>query len=78
MIKNSKNVSICPACNTKARFYSVGAPGEDTTIHCEICNEKVRSGDVITRSVPPGIVLPMTLEVLDKFIKMEEENKDHD
>lgn len=75
LIKNSKNVSICPVCGTKARFYSEKI-NEETHILCEVCANGVRSGDVITRCVPPGILLPMTLEVLDKFI--EEENKNHD
>ena len=77
-LKNDKIASICPECNNKARSISVKREGEETSIVCECCGKTVRQGEDITKSVPPGIYLPVKLDMLDMMIAAvkEAENKE--
>lgn len=68
-IKKVKYASICPVCGLKARFISTRKTGDETSLICEACGQVVRSGPDITKSVPPGIVLPMELDKLDMMIE---------
>lgn len=78
-IKNDKTASICPECHNKSRFVSVKREGEETALICECCGKTVRQGEDIAKSVPPGIYLPIKLDMLDMMlasIKEAEEKKE--
>ena len=66
-IKNDHAASICPKCGNKSRYRSKTV-NTDTALICEVCGEIVRHGPDVTKAVPPGIILPMSLEVFDNFI----------
>ena len=67
-IKNDKIASICPECKIKTRFISVKRKDEETALVCECCGKTVRQGEDITKSIPPGIYLPIKLELLDMML----------
>lgn len=67
-VKNDKTASICPECKNKARFVSTKREGEETALVCECCGKTVRQGEDITKSVPPGVYLPIKLEMLDMML----------
>ena len=71
-IKNDKTASICPECHNKSRFVSVKREGEETALVCECCGKTVRQGEDITKSVPPGIYLPFTLNDFEKMLAIAE------
>lgn len=80
-VKNDRTASICPKCGNKSHLRSKTVD-TNTALICEVCGEIVRHGPEITKAVPPGIVLPMSLEVFDNFIaavaaeeKKENENE---
>lgn len=66
-LRGDKAASICPKCGNKSRFRSKTVK-TDTALICEVCEDVVRYGPEVTKAVPPGIVLPMSLEVFDNFI----------
>ena len=66
-VKNDRTASICPKCGNKSHLRSKTI-NTDTALICEVCGEIVRHGPDITKAVPPGIILPMSLEVFDNFI----------
>lgn len=75
-MKNNKVASICPECNNKARFISVAKENEEVSLVCECCGKTVRQGPEITKSVPPGIYLPIPLDAFDEMIKEKENEED--
>lgn len=77
-MKNDRAASICPKCGTKARFISTKKDDVETALICECCGENVRQGADITKAVPPGIRLPLTLELLDAVLKENIENDEQE
>lgn len=73
-VKNDRTASICPKCGNKSHLRSKTV-NTDTALICEVCGEIVRHGPDITKAVPPGIILPMSLEVFDNFIAAVAEEK---
>lgn len=73
-VKNDHTASICPKCGNKSHLRSKTV-NTDTALICEVCGEIVRHGPDITKAVPPGIILPMSLEVFDNFIAAVAEEK---
>jgi len=78
--KKNKNLSICPKCNHKSLFYSTARGENDTVIKCDVCKDIVFEGPDVTRMVPPGIYLPLPLDIFEIALKTppEEENKVQD
>ena len=74
--KKNKNLSKCPKCGFNALFYSTARGENDTVIKCDICQNIVFEGSNITRIVPPGIYLPLPLDVFEMALKtsLEENN----
>lgn len=75
-IKNDRTASICPECGNKARFFSTKKENEETALICECCGKIVRQGADITKSVPPGIYLPITLDMFDLMLTSVKENEE--
>ena len=92
-IKNDKRTSICPKCGYESLFYSVSVPVSnfnleewkqdvkyETAIKCEICDAIIYQGEDVTKLVPPGIILPLPLDIFDYALRHpelgEEENVD--
>ena len=72
-VKNDRIASICPECNSKARFFTSARGEKDTVLICERCGQIVREGEELTRLMPPGLYLPMPLEALDGALLAEAE-----
>lgn len=68
-IKKVKYASICPECGMKVRFMSARKSGEETALICEVCGTAVRQGENVTRSIPPGMYLPMPLDRFDRMVE---------
>ena len=77
-IHNDKRASICPKCEGKALFYTIGElkpeaqnkekpEKEDfnTKVICERCKATIYEGDEISKLVPPGIYLSLPLDIFD-------------
>lgn len=84
-IKSNKAACTCPKCNHLSMFKSTKTGDADTAIVCECCGQTVMQDARITKSVPPGIYLPFTLNDFEKMLaiaevvekkKEEEETKD--
>lgn len=77
-IKNHKEASICPKCGTRALFYTTARGENDTVIKCEVCQEIVLEGPDVTRMTPPGIYIPLPLDIFEMTLKTppEEERKE--
>lgn len=84
-IKSNKAACVCPKCNHTSLFVSKKIGDADTAIVCECCGQTVMQDARITKSVPPGIYLPFTLNDFEKMLaiaeviekkKEEEETKD--
>ncbi len=74
--KKNKNLSKCPKCGFKSLFYSTARGENDTVIKCDICGDIVFEGSDVTRMVPPGIYLPLPLDIFEIALKNPpEENK---
>ena len=67
--KKNKNLSKCPKCGFKSLFYSTSRGENDTVIKCDICGDIVFEGPDITRMVPPGIYLPLPLDIFEIALK---------
>ena len=81
-IKNNKAACICPECKNRARFISMKHEGEETAIVCEVCGKTVRQSAAVTKAVPPGIYLPVNLDIFDTIVTAqqsidEEEEKEN-
>lgn len=78
-VKNDRTASICPKCGNKSRYRSKTVD-TDTALICEVCGDIVRHGPDVTKAVPPGIILPLKLEMFDMFMEAAkeqlEENKE--
>lgn len=85
-IHNDKRASICPKCKGKALFYTIGElkpeakdkekpEKEDfnTKIVCERCGATIYEGEDVSRLVPPGIYLPMKIDIFEYALKHKEE-----
>lgn len=70
-IKHSKTASICPECGHKSQFYTTARGEKDTVLKCEVCHAIVREGEELTKLIPPGLYLPVPLDVLDKLLLEE-------
>lgn len=68
-IKKVKYASICPECGMKVRFMSTRQKASETSLVCEVCGATVRSGENVTRSIPPGMYLPMPLDRFDRMVE---------
>lgn len=73
-------LSICPECGYQTLFYTTRLDNH-TVVKCEICDKTIREGAEVEKLVPPGIILPLTLEAFDKALLWEashpsEEKKD--
>lgn len=82
-VKKVPNASICPECNHLAAFYTKARGEKDTVLICERCGAIVREGEELTKTLPPGLYLPTSLDILDKVLlmeasKIEEENDEPD
>lgn len=80
-VKQVSHASICPECNHKALFVTSARAENDTVLRCERCGEIVREGEELTKLMPPGIYLPIPLDVLDKALlaeaaRIKEENNE--
>ena len=67
--KKNKNLSKCPKCGFSALFYSTARGENDTVIKCDICQNIVFEGPDVTRLVPPGIYLPLPLDIFEIALK---------
>ena len=67
--KKNKNLSKCPKCGFKSLFYSTSRGENDTIIKCDICQNIVFEGPDVTRIVPPGIYLPLPLDIFEIALK---------
>lgn len=76
--KKNKNLSKCPKCGFKSLFYSAARGETDTVIKCDICQNIVFEGDNVTRMVPPGIYLPLPLDIFEMALNAPEENIDEE
>ncbi len=74
-IAKRKEASICPKCGYKSLFVSTARGENDTIIKCEICGEIVFEGPDVTRIVPPGIYLPLPLNIFETALKAPPEEK---
>ena len=90
-IKNDKRASICPICGYKSLFYTKATlkPYEgtkekfekedfNTQVCCELCNSVIYEGDEVSKLVPPGIYLPLPLDIFDYALRhpVEEEKNE--
>ncbi len=84
-IHNDKRASICPKCKGKALFYTIGElkpeaqnkekpEKEDfnTKVICERCKATIYEGDEVSKLVPPGIYLPLPLDIFDYALQHPE------
>ena len=67
--KKNKSLSVCPKCNHKSLFYSTARGENDTVIKCDVCGDIIFEGPDITRMVPPGIYLPLPLDIFEMVLK---------
>lgn len=85
-VKNDRRASICPKCNYKSLFYTIGElkpeaenkenpEKEDynTKVVCECCGATIFEGDDVSKLVPPGIYIPMRLDLFEYAFKNREE-----
>ena len=90
-IHNDKRASICPKCKGKALFYTIGElkpevqnkekpEKEDfnTKVICERCKAIIYEGDEVSKLVPPGIYLPLPLDIFDYALHHPEVTKPED
>ncbi len=90
-IHNDKRASICPKCKGKALFYSIGELKEEakekenpekedfnTKVICERCKATVFEGDEVSKLIPPGIYIPMKLDLLAYALRHPEEEKENE
>lgn len=81
-IKNDKRASKCPICGYKSLFYTKaqlkpydGIKKEftkddfDTQICCEVCDSVIYEGEEVSKLVPPGIILPLPLDIFDYALR---------
>lgn len=68
-IAHRKEASKCPQCGYKSLFYTTARSENDTVVKCEICGEIVLDGPDVTRIVPPGIYLPLPLDIFEIAMK---------
>lgn len=71
--KKNRNLSKCPKCGFKSLFYSTARGENDTVIKCDICGDIVFEGPDVTRMVPPGIYLPLPLDIFEIALKSSPE-----
>lgn len=71
-IKSNKAACTCPKCNRLSMFKSTKIGDADTAIVCECCGQIVMQDARITKSVPPGIYLPFTLNDFEKMLAIAE------
>jgi len=76
--KKNKNLSKCPKCGFKSLFYSTARGENDTVIKCDICQDIVFEGDNVTRMVPPGIYLPLPLDIFEMALNAPQQEFDED
>lgn len=87
-IKNDKRASKCPKCGHLALFYTkaVLKPYEgtkekfekedfDVQVCCEACDAVIYEGEEVTKLVPPGIYLPLPLDIFDYALRHPELGK---
>ena len=80
-IKKNPAACICPECGYLTLFKTThldanessnGKPG--TALMCMVCEKIIRDGEEVTKLVPPGITLPLTLDKFDKALLWEAEH----
>jgi hypothetical protein len=74
-IKKYSNADVCPRCN-QLTLFKTKTDGVDTGIVCEVCDSVVRAGPDITKTIPPNMVLPFKLSLLDRIIADMEKIKE--
>lgn len=81
IIKHNPAASVCPECGYLTLFKTThidasesadGKPG--TALMCTICDKIIREGEEVTKLVPPGITLPLSLDKFDKALLWEAEH----
>lgn len=85
-IHNDKRASKCPICKHISLFYSVGElkpeakekekpEKEDfnTKIICENCGTTVYEGEDVSKLIPPGIYLPMKIDIFEYALRHKKE-----
>ena len=70
-IKKNPAASLCPECGNLALFYTTSLGEKNTVIKCQICDKTVREGAEVTKLVPPGITLPLSLSQFDQAVEFE-------
>lgn len=93
-VKKDKRADICPKCKHLALFYSTGELKEEaylkqnpqkedfnTKICCGRCGATIYEGEDVSKLIPPGIYIPIKLDLLDYALKhrerIEEINNDN-
>lgn len=84
-IHNNKRASKCPVCGHLSLFYTKATlkPYEgtkekfekedfDIQICCESCDSVIYQGDEVTKLVPPGIYLPLPLDIFEYALRFPE------
>lgn len=73
-IKKNPAASICPECGQLTLFYTTALGEKETVVKCQICDRTIREGEEVTKLVPPGITLPLSLDRFDKALLWEAEH----
>lgn len=73
-IANNKKATPCPVCGYKSLYYSQARGPEDTVIRCEINDCLVLDGPEVTQLIPPGIFIPLPLDLFTKAINYAKEH----
>lgn len=84
-IKHDKRVSKCPICGRPSLFFTKATlkpyEGEkekfekedfDTEIVCENCGATVYSGEEVSKLLPPGVYLPLPLDIVEYALRHPE------
>ena len=84
-IKNDKRASKCPICKHTSLFFTKAVlkpevekkeeyDKEDfnTEIVCENCGAVVYSGEEVSKLLPPGVYLPLPLDIVEYALRHPE------
>lgn len=70
-IKKNSAASICPECGNLTLFYTTSLGEKNTVVKCQTCDATIREGEEVTKLVPPGITLPLSLDRFDQALLWE-------
>ena len=88
-IRNDKRAFKCPLCGKLALFYTTAElkPYEgtketfdkddfETALRCEVCKQIIHTGPEVTKLIPPGVYLPIPLDIFEYALRHPEEEND--